>query len=107
MTLDVLNVVQLGCERVLYVDDEDLPIGLAFVEEGHDAEDFDLLDLPNVTHLFADLAYVQWVVVAPGLGLGMLLIRILPSLQILRFSMIRAAMGRGRGRRNQRRVANE
>jgi hypothetical protein len=63
--------------------------------------------LPNVTHLFADLAYVQWVVVAPGLGLGMLLIRILPSLQILRFSMIRAAMGRGRGRRNQRRVANE
>ena len=107
MTLDVLNVVQLGCERVLYVDDEDFPIGLAFVEEGHDAEDFDLLDLPNVTHLFADLAYVQWVVVAPGLGLGMLLIRILPSLQILRFSMIRTAMGRGRGRRNQRRVANE
>jgi hypothetical protein len=90
MTLDVLNVVQLGCERVLDVDDKNLPIGLAFIEEGHDAEDFDLLDLPNKTHLFADLAYVQWVVVAPGLGLGVLLIRILPSLQNLRFSMTRA-----------------
>jgi hypothetical protein len=85
VTLDVLNVIQLGCERVLDVDDDDLPIGLAFVEEGHDAEDFDLLDLPDVTHLFADLAYVQWVVVAPGLCLGMLLVRILPSLQFLRF----------------------
>ena len=89
MTLDVLNVVQLGRERVLDVDDEDLPIGLAFVEEGHDAEDFDLLDLPDVTHLFADLAYVQWVVVAVGLGLGVLLTGILPSLQKLRSSMIR------------------
>ena len=69
MTLNILNVVQLGGERVLDVDDKDLPIGLAFVEEGHDAEDFDLLDLPNVTHLFADLAYVQWIVVAVGLGL--------------------------------------
>jgi len=37
MALDVLNVVQLGRERVLHVDDEDLPVGLAFVEEGHDA----------------------------------------------------------------------
>jgi hypothetical protein len=88
MTLDVLNVIQLGCERVLDVDDDDLPIGLAFVEEGHDAEDFDLFDLPDVTHLFADLAYVQWIVVAPGLGLGMLLIRILPSLQFLRVSVL-------------------
>jgi hypothetical protein len=80
MTFNILNVVQLGRERVLDVDDKDLPIGLAFVEEGHDAEDFDLLDLPNVTHLFADLAYVQWIVVAPGLGLGVLLSGILPSL---------------------------
>ena len=80
VTLDVLNVVQLGCERVLNVDDEDFPVGLALVEEGHDAKDFDLLDLPDVTHLFADLAYVQWIVVAPGLGLCVLLSGILPSL---------------------------
>jgi hypothetical protein len=81
VTLDVLDVVQLGCERVLYVDDDDFPVGLTLVEEGHDAKDFDLLDLPDVTHLFADLAYVQWVVVTPGLGLCVLLIGILPSLK--------------------------
>jgi len=107
MTLDVLDVVQLGCEGVLDVDDDDLPIGLAFVEEGHDAEDFDLLDLTDVTHLFADLAYVQWIVVAPGLGLGMLLIRILPSLQFIRFQYDTYEPRRGDGRRGRRKRRRE
>jgi hypothetical protein len=80
MTLDILNIVQLGREWVLDVDDEDLPVGLAFIKESHDAEDFDLLDLPYITHLFADLANVQRVVVAVGLGLAMLVSRILPGL---------------------------
>jgi hypothetical protein len=80
MTLDILNIVQLGREWVLDVDDEDLPIGLAFIKESHDAEDFDLLNLPYITHLFADLADVQWVVVAVGLGLAVLVSGILPSL---------------------------
>jgi hypothetical protein len=80
MTLDILNIVQLGRERVLDVDDEDLPVGLAFIKESHDAEDFNLLHLPYVTHLFADLADVQRIVVAVGLGLAVLLSRILPSL---------------------------
>lgn len=80
MALDILNIVQLGRERVLDVDDEDLPVGLAFIEESHDAEDFNLLNLPYITHLFADLADVQRIVVAVGLGLAVLLGRILPSL---------------------------
>jgi hypothetical protein len=80
MTLDILNIVQLGRERVLDVDDEDFPVGLAFIKESHDAEDFNLLDLPYVTHLFADLADVQRIIVAVGLGLAVLLSRILPSL---------------------------
>ena len=80
MTLDILYIVQLGRERVLDVDDEDFPVGLAFVKEGHDAEDFNLLDLPYETHLFADLAYVQRIVVTVSLGLAVLLSRILPSL---------------------------
>jgi hypothetical protein len=80
MALDILNIVQLGRERVLDVDDEDLPVGLAFIKEGHDAEDFNLLHLPYITHLFADLADVQRIVVAVGLGLAVLLSRILPSL---------------------------
>ena len=82
MTLDILNIVQLGRERVLDVDDEDLPVGLAFVEKGHDAEDLDLFDLPDITHLFTDLADVQRIVVTPGLGLSMQLSGVLPSLYI-------------------------
>ena len=80
MTLDILYIVQLGCERVLDVDDKDFPVGLAFVEESHDAEDFDLLDLPYITHLFTNLADVQRIVVAVGLGLAVLLSGIFPSL---------------------------
>ena len=80
MTLDILDIVQLGGERVLDVDDEDLPVGLAFIKEGHDTEDFNLLNLPYVTHLFSDLANVQRIVVAVGLGFTVLLSRVLPSL---------------------------
>jgi hypothetical protein len=36
--------------------------------------------LPYITNLFADLADVQRIVVAVGLGLAVLLSRILPSL---------------------------
>jgi hypothetical protein len=39
-----------------------------------------LLDLPYITHLFANLADVQRIVVAVGLCLAVLLSRILPSL---------------------------
>ncbi len=80
MTLDILNIVQLGRERVLDVNDEDLPVGLAFIEKCHDAEDFDLLNLPYITHLFANLADIQRIVVTVGLGLAVLLSRVLPSL---------------------------
>lgn len=81
MTLNILNIVQLGRKRVLDVDDKDLPIGLAFIKKGHYAEDFNLLNLPYITHLFADLADVQRIVVAVGLGLGVLVSGILPSLK--------------------------
>jgi hypothetical protein len=80
MALDVLDVVQFGREWVLDVDDEDLPVRLALVEERHDPEDLDLLDLSNVADLLADLADIQRIVVASGLGLSMLLSGILPRL---------------------------
>lgn len=80
MALDVLDVVQFGCKRVLDVDDDDLPVSLALVEERHDAEDLNLLDLSNVTNLLANLADIQRIVVAPGFGLSVLLVRIFPRL---------------------------
>lgn len=78
--LDVLNVVELRGERVVDVDDDDLPVGLTLVEEGHDAENLDLLDLADVADLLADLADVERVVVASRLGLGVDLGRVLPRL---------------------------
>lgn len=81
MALNVLNVVQLGGKGILDVDDDDLPVGLAFVEEGHDTEDLDLLDLSNVADLLADLADIERVVISLGLGLGVELRRVLPGLR--------------------------
>ena len=80
MALDVLDVVQFGCEWVLDVDDDNLPVRLALVEEGHDPEDLDLLDLSDVADLLANFADIQRIVVAPGLGLSMLLSGIFPRL---------------------------
>ena len=80
MALDVLDVVQFGCEWVLDVDDDNLPVRLALVEERHDPKDLDLLDLSNVANLLANLADIQRIVVTPGLSLSMLLSGIFPRL---------------------------
>ena len=80
MPLDILDVVQFGSERILNIHDKDFPVGLAFVKEGHDAEDLDLLDLADIADLLANLADIEGVVVALGLGLGMRLGRVFPSL---------------------------
>ena len=80
VALDVLDIVQFGCERILDVDHEDLPVRLALIEKRHYPEDLDLLDLSNVADLFANLADVQRIVVAPGLSLSMLVSGIFPRL---------------------------
>ena len=70
VTLNILNVVELGGQRVVDVDNDDLPVGLLLVEQGHDTEDLDLLDLARVADELTDLADVERVVVTLGLGLG-------------------------------------
>ena len=83
MTLNILNVVELGGKRVVHVNDNDLPVGLFFVQEGHDTEDLDLLDLTGVADEFTDFANVQWVVVTLGLGFGVDDIGVFPGLLTL------------------------
>jgi hypothetical protein len=80
VTLDILDVVQLGSQRVVDVNDDDLPVGLLLVEQGHDTEDLDLLDLTGVADELADLADVERVVVTLGLGLGVDDVGVLPGL---------------------------
>lgn len=81
MSLDILNVVELGGERVVDVNDDDLPVSLLLVEESHDTENLDLLDLANVADKLTDLANVERVVVTLGLGLGVNGIGVLPGLR--------------------------
>lgn len=80
VVLDILNVVQLGRKGVVDVDDDDLPVGLALVEECHDAEDLDLLDLADVADLLTDLAHIEGIVVTLGLGLRVGRLGVLPCL---------------------------
>lgn len=80
MTLDVLDIVKTRCERVIYIDDDDLPVGLTLVKESHDTEDLDLLDLTDLGDELADLADVQRVVVTLLLGLWVCDVGVFPSL---------------------------
>lgn len=80
VTLDILNIIQLGSERVVNVNDDDLPVGLTLIKEGHDTENLDLLDLASVTDLFADLANIEGIVVTLGLGFRVRVVGVLPGL---------------------------
>jgi hypothetical protein len=81
VALDVLDVVELGGQWVVHVDDHDLPVRLALVKQRHDTEDLDLDDLAGLVNKLADLADVQRVVVALCLGLLVCDIGVLPRLQ--------------------------
>jgi hypothetical protein len=81
MALDILNVVELGRQWILDVDDNDLPVGLLLVEKSHHTEDLDLLDLAGVADKLTDLANVERVIVTLGLRLGVNDVGVLPSLR--------------------------
>ena len=81
MSLYVFNIVEFGCQRVIDVDDDDLPVCLFLVQQSHNAEHFDLLDLACVADKLTDLADVEWVVVAFGFGFGVDYIGIFPCLR--------------------------
>lgn len=80
MALDVLNVVELGSNGVVHVNDNDLPVSLLLVEQSHDAENLDLLDLSGVSDKLADLANVERVIVTLGFGLRVGDVGVFPGL---------------------------
>jgi hypothetical protein len=81
VTLNVLNVVQARRKRVVDVDDNNLPVGLALVEKSHHTENLDLLDFTRLGDELADLADVQRVVVTSLLGLGVDNVGVFPGLR--------------------------
>jgi hypothetical protein len=80
VTLDVLNVIELGSKRVVDVNDDDLPVGLLLVEKSHDSENLDLLDLTSVAHYLTDFADVKRIIVTLSLGFGMNNVGVFPGL---------------------------
>ena len=82
MPLNILNVVQLACERIQDVNNDDLPIGLTLVQKCHNTENLDLLDLTNESNVLANLTDIKGIVVAPRLGFGVSLGGIFPCLSI-------------------------
>ena len=82
VALNVLNVVELSGKRVVDVDDNDLPIGLLLIDQGHDTQNLNLLNLTGVTDQLTNLANIERVVVTLGLGLGVDRVGVLPGLYI-------------------------
>lgn len=82
MSLDILNIVKLGSERVVHINDNDLPVGLLLVEQGHDAKNLDLLDLASVADKLTDFTDIERVVVTLSLGLRVDGVGVLPSLHV-------------------------
>lgn len=80
MPFHVFDVIQLRSHGIVNIYNDDFPVRLALIKQRHDSEDFDLLHLPNVANLFADLADIERVVITLCLCLGVDLGRVFPSL---------------------------
>lgn len=90
VTLNILDVVELGSQRVVDVDDDDLPVCLFLVQESHHTQNLDLFDLTSVADQLANLADVEWVVVAFGLGFRVDDVGVFPGLK--RISIVSPGM---------------
>jgi hypothetical protein len=81
VSLDIFDIIKLGSQWVVDINDDDLPISLLLIEQSHNPKDLHLLDLTWISNQLADLADVQWVVVSLGLGLRVNNIGVLPCLR--------------------------
>ena len=80
MPLDILDIVESRSQGVVDINNKDLPVGLSLIEESHDTEDLDLLDLTGVTDGLSNLTDIEGVVVTVSTGLGVLDGWVFPSL---------------------------
>ena len=81
MPLHILDVVQFWCQRVVDVDDDDLPVRFFLIKECHYSEYFDLLDLTSVANQFANFAHIEGIIVALSFGFRMNNVWIFPCLK--------------------------
>jgi hypothetical protein len=81
VSLNILNIVELWCQWVVNINDNDLPVSLLLIEKSHNTKDLDLLDLSWVANKLTNFANIQWVVVSLGLGLRVDDVGVFPCLQ--------------------------
>jgi len=81
VSLNILDIIELGCQRIVDIDDNDLPVGFFLIKQSHDTKNLYLLDLSRISDQFTDLADVQWVIIALGLCLRMDNVGIFPGLE--------------------------
>ena len=63
------------------INDNNLPIGLLFIQKSHNTQYLDLLNLASVTYSLTNLTDIQRIVVTLGLGLGVDGVGVLPGLR--------------------------
>ena len=71
MSLDIFDVIESRCQWIIDVNDNNLPVRLLLVEQGHNSEDLDLLDLSRGCNELTNLADIERIVVTLGLGFRM------------------------------------
>lgn len=67
----------------MHINDDHFPVSLALIEQSHDTENLNLLNLTDVADLFTDLTDIQRVVVTLGFCLRVESSRVLPCLAMI------------------------
>lgn len=68
MTFNVFYVINFGCQWIVNVNDDDLPISLFLIKQRHHTEDFDLLDLTRSRDKLTNLTDIERIIVSSGFG---------------------------------------
>ena len=80
VTLHILNIIQSSGKSVVDVNDNDFPVCFFLVEQSHDAENLDLLNLTCVSHQLPNFADIERVIVTLCFRLGVNGVRVFPCL---------------------------
>lgn len=80
MFLYICDIVHLGSARITDIDDNNLPVGFAVIEEGHCPKDLDSFDLTSIRDLFTYLTSIEGIVVTRVLSVWVNMRGIFPSL---------------------------
>lgn len=82
VTLHIFNVIEPGCQRIVYINDDYFPICFFLVKQCHDTQHLDLLYLAGGAHELANLADIKGIIITLGLGLWMYYIWVFPCLRL-------------------------